>query len=146
MAALKSRFFEGCWRTNEIGSDVAEGLWQKIVAFAAYGFPESHSQSFASLVYFSAWFKRHYPAQFCVGLLRAQPMGFYSPQSLIQDARRHGVEVLPVCVNSSGCEALCVDSSTIRVGLNLVRGLGSDAADRIEHWHEKQSAVAQAAE
>ncbi|MBA1836818.1 error-prone DNA polymerase [Corynebacterium sp. zg912] len=132
MAALKSRFFEGCWRTNEIGSDVAEGLWQKIVAFAAYGFPESHSQSFASLVYFSAWFKRHYPAQFCVGLLRAQPMGFYSPQSLIQDARRHGVEVLPVNVNESGCEARCVDSSTIRVGLNLVRGLGKDAALRVE--------------
>lgn len=132
MAALKSRFFEGCWRTNEIGSEVAERLWQKIVAFAAYGFPESHSQSFASLVYFSAWFKRHYPAEFCVGLLRAQPMGFYSPQSLIQDARRHGVEVLPVCVNNSGCEALCVDSSTIRVGLNLVRGLGVDAALRIE--------------
>lgn len=132
MAALKSRFFEGCWRTNEIGSEVAERLWQKIVAFAAYGFPESHSQSFASLVYFSAWFKRHYPAEFCVGLLRAQPMGFYSPQSLIQDARRHGVEVLPVCVNNSGCEALCVDSSTIRVGLNLVRGLGADAALRIE--------------
>ena len=132
MAALKSRFFEGCWRTNEIGEDVAERLWQKIVAFAAYGFPESHSQSFASLVYFSAWFKRHYPAEFCVGLLRAQPMGFYSPQSLIQDARRHGVEVLPVCVNNSGSQARCVDSSTIRVGLNLVRGLGSDAADRIE--------------
>ena len=132
MAALKLRFFEGCWRTNEIGADVAEGLWQKIVAFAAYGFPESHSQSFASLVYFSAWFKRHYPAQFCVGLLRAQPMGFYSPQSLIQDARRHGVEVLPVCVNHSGREASCVDSSTIRVGMNLVRGLGVDAADRIE--------------
>ena len=132
MAALKSRFFEGCWRTNAIGSEVAEGLWQKIVAFAAYGFPESHSQSFASLVYFSAWFKCHYPAEFCVGLLRAQPMGFYSPQSLIQDARRHGVEVLPVCVNNSGCEARCIDSSTIRMGLNLVRGLGVDAASRVE--------------
>ena len=132
MAALKSRFLEGCWRTNSIGSDVAEGLWQKIVAFAAYGFPESHSQSFASLVYFSAWFKCHYPAEFCVGLLRAQPMGFYSPQSLIQDARRHGVEVLPVCVNNSGCEARSIDSSTIRMGLNLVRGLGVDAASRIE--------------
>ena len=132
MAALRARFFEGCWRTNQIGSDVAEGLWQKIVAFAAYGFPESHSQSFASLVYFSAWFKCHYPAEFCVGLLRAQPMGFYSPQSLIQDARRHGVEVLPVCVNNSGCEARCIDSSTIRMGLNLVRGLGVDAASRVE--------------
>ena len=132
MAALRARFFEGCWATNQISEEVAERLWQKIVAFAAYGFPESHSQSFASLVYFSAWFKCHYPAQFCVGLLRAQPMGFYSPQSLVQDARRHGVEVLPVSVNASGREARCIDSSTIRMGLGLVRGLGADAADRIE--------------
>lgn len=136
MAALKQRFFDGCWETNRIGAEVADRLWQKIVAFAAYGFPESHSQSFASLVYFSAWFKRYYPAQFCVGLLRAQPMGFYSPQSLIQDARRHGVRVLPVSVNESGREARCLDGDerggTIRVGLGLVRGVGAAAADRIE--------------
>ena len=96
MAALRSRFYAGLRETNGIEGEVADKLWTKIVAFAAYGFPESHSQSFASLVYFSAWFKYHYPAEFCVGLLRAQPMGFYSPQSLIQDARRHGVRVLPV--------------------------------------------------
>lgn len=142
MAALKARFYEGCWQTNRIGEEVADKLWAKIVAFAAYGFPESHSQSFASLVYFSAWFKRYYPAQFCVGLLRAQPMGFYSPQSLIQDARRHGVRVLPVCVNESGREARCVhggnraaggeNAGAIRVGLGLVKGLGTKAADRIE--------------
>ncbi|WP_426783955.1 hypothetical protein, partial [Pseudomonas atacamensis] len=75
-------FYDGLQETNGIAGEVADKLWAKIVAFAAYGFPESHSQSFASLVYFSAWFKRYYPAQFCVGLLRAQPMGFYSPQSL----------------------------------------------------------------
>lgn len=132
MAALKARFFAGCWETNEIPAEVAQRLWQKIVAFAAYGFPESHSQSFASLVYFSAWFKRYYPAEFCVGLLRAQPMGFYSPQSLIQDARRHGITVLPVDVNASGVQARCVDSGTIRVGLNLIKGLGTKAAERIE--------------
>lgn len=132
MAALKARFFNGCWATNRIDAATTEKLWAKIVAFAAYGFPESHSQSFASLVFFSAWFRRYYPAQFCVGLLRAQPMGFYSPQSLIQDARRHGITVEPVSVNTSGREAICVDNSTIRVGLNLVAGLGTDAADRIE--------------
>ncbi|QPK83619.1 error-prone DNA polymerase [Corynebacterium qintianiae] len=132
MAALKTRFFSGCWETNRIDAATAEKLWSKIVAFAAYGFPESHSQSFASLVFFSAWFKRYYPAQFCVGLLRAQPMGFYSPQSLIQDARRHGIAIEPVSVNMSGREAICVDNSTIRVGLNLIKGLGADAADRIE--------------
>ena len=132
MAALKARFFEGCSTTNGIGSDVAEKLWNKIVAFAAYGFPESHSQSFASLVYFSAWMKYYYPAQFCVGLLRAQPMGFYSPQSLIQDARRHGITVLPVSVNGSGVQARCIDNDTIRIGLNLVKGVGEKAAARIE--------------
>ncbi|WP_291313141.1 error-prone DNA polymerase [Corynebacterium sp. UBA2622] len=132
MAALKARFFRGCLETNGIERGTAEKLWTKIVAFAAYGFPESHSQSFASLVYFSAWFKRYYPAQFCVGLLRAQPMGFYSPQSLIQDARRHGIEVLPVSVNDSGTEARCIDNATIRLGMNLVKGLGADAADRVE--------------
>lgn len=136
MEALKQRFFDGCYDTNRIEPEVADRLWQKIVAFAAYGFPESHSQSFASLVYFSAWFKYYYPSQFCVGLLRAQPMGFYSPQSLIQDARRHGVRVLPVCVNESGREARCLSGDqrggTMRVGLNLIRGLGDAAADRIE--------------
>lgn len=132
MAALKARFFNGCWETNRIDAATADKLWAKIVAFAAYGFPESHAQSFASLVFFSAWFKRYYPAQFCVGLLRAQPMGFYSPQSLIQDARRHGITALPVSVNDSGVEARCCDNATIRVGLNLVTGLGARAAERVE--------------
>ncbi|QRP60195.1 error-prone DNA polymerase [Corynebacterium minutissimum] len=136
MAALKQRFYDGLQETNGIAGEVADKLWAKIVAFAAYGFPESHSQSFASLVYFSAWFKRYYPAQFCVGLLRAQPMGFYSPQSLIQDARRHGVEVLPATVNDSGREARAVVGKDgqvrIRLGLNLIKGLGDKAADRIE--------------
>lgn len=131
MAALRDRFFRGVWETNGIRAEVAETLWNRIVAFAAYGFPESHSQSFTSLVYFSAWFKHHHPAEFCVGLLRAQPMGFYSPQSLIQDARRHGVEILPVDVQTSGEEAR-VDRGRIRLGLNLVKGLGADAAARIE--------------
>ena len=105
MARLKERFYEGLERTNGITGEVADRLWEKIMAFAAYGFPESHSQSFAALVYYSAWFKYHYPAEFCVALLRAQPMGFYSPQSLIADARRHGVRILPVCVNASGVQA-----------------------------------------
>ena len=132
MAALRSCFFAGLRETNGIEGEVADKLWAKIVAFAAYGFPESHSQSFASLVYFSAWFKYHYPAEFCVGLLRAQPMGFYSPQSLIQDARRHGVRVLPVSINDSGAQARATRSGEIRLGLNLIKGLGESAAERVE--------------
>ncbi|QMV86048.1 error-prone DNA polymerase [Corynebacterium hindlerae] len=130
MAALKERFYTGLRETNGISGEIADKLWNKMVAFAAYGFPESHSQSFAGLVYFSAWFKHYYPAEFCVGLLRAQPMGFYSPQSLIQDARRHGVRILPISVNHSGVEADC-PGGAIRLGLNLVRGLGEEAAARV---------------
>lgn len=122
MAELKQRFYDGL-SVNGIVGATADTLWNKVTAFAAYGFPESHAQSFASIVYFSAWFKYHYPAEFCVGLLRAQPMGFYSPQSLLADARRHGVRVLPVDVNASKVEAT-IEQGAIRLGLNSVKGLG----------------------
>ena len=150
MERLRRRFYEGLESTQGITGEVADSLWHKMVAFAAYGFPESHSQSFAGLVYFSAWLKCHYPAQFCVALLRAQPMGFYSPQSLLADARRHGVRVHPVSVESSQVEATCVlgaagpdraegpvdpgrraAGAAIRLGLGMVKGLGADAAGRI---------------
>ena len=127
MERMRARFLDGARDLHGIGVDVAERLWDKVVAFASYGFPESHAQSFASLVYFSAWFKCHYPAEFCVALLRAQPMGFYSPQSLVSDARRHGVTILPVDVNSSDVEP-CVQDGAIRLGLASVKGLGEDAA------------------
>ena len=80
-------------------------MWDKLSAFANYGFPESHSVSFAYLVYASSWLKRYYPAAFCAGLLNAQPMGFYSPHSLVQDARRHGVEVRTPDLNASDWNA-----------------------------------------
>lgn len=155
MAAMRSRFLTGAAELHGLVGQVADRLWDRIVAFASYGFPESHAQSFASLVYFSAWFKYHHPAEFCVALLRAQPMGFYSPQSLIADARRHGVPVLPVDVNASGVEAsvekmdageagaACSAGETgasdglhgsgtawgIRPGLSSVRGIGDDVAE-----------------
>lgn len=133
MAKLKQRFFAGLEQTHGITGDVAQKLWTKMVAFSSYGFPESHSQSFAGLVYFSAWFKYYYQAEFTVGLLRAQPMGFYSPQSLISDARRHGIAILPIDVQASGVEADTADGGrAIRLGLNLVRGLGEEAATRVE--------------
>ncbi|AGP31484.1 error-prone DNA polymerase [Corynebacterium terpenotabidum] len=131
MAAMRSRFLDGARDLHGLVGEVAERLWEKIIAFASYGFPESHAQSFASLVYFSAWFKCHHPAEFCVALLRAQPMGFYSPQSLIADARRHGVGVLPVDVNASQVEASVeqtADGGAVRPGLTSVKGLGEDAA------------------
>ncbi|MDW3190523.1 hypothetical protein R8O02_30415, partial [Vibrio sp. Vb0932] len=79
----------------------AERIFEQICGFGEYGFPESHSASFAVLAYCSAWLKYYYPAEFYTALLNSQPMGFYSPSQLVQDARRHGVEVLPICVNHS---------------------------------------------
>lgn len=130
MEQMRGRFIDGSCDLHGIDRKSAEKLWHKIIAFASYGFPESHAQSFASLVYFSAWFKYHYPAEFCVGLLRAQPMGFYSPQSLVSDARRHGVGVRPVDINASLVEAT-VEDGDIRLGLGSVKGIGKETAGRL---------------
>ncbi|MEZ5381671.1 MAG: error-prone DNA polymerase [Microthrixaceae bacterium] len=100
MAALARRFAEGT-AANGLDEATSEELWSKLAAFSNYGFPESHSVSFAYLVYASAWLKYHEPAAFLAGLLNAQPMGFWSPHSLTQDARRHGVAVDPPDVAAS---------------------------------------------
>ena len=84
-----------------ITGEVADEIFVKMKAFANYGFPESHSVSFAYLVYASSWIKYHEPAAFCAALLNAQPMGFWSPHTLCQDARRHGVEVRTPDLNAS---------------------------------------------
>ena len=97
---LRQRLLDGMAERG-IGPAVAEDIYAKILAFSNYGFPESHAISFAYLVYASAWLKRYYPAAFTAALLRNQPMGFYAPHSLINDARRHGVAVLGVDVNAS---------------------------------------------
>ncbi|MBY8852878.1 error-prone DNA polymerase, partial [Saccharothrix sp. MB29] len=100
MERLRERFHQGA-RANGLGEELAEQIYAKLLAFADFGFPESHALSFAHLVFVSAWFKLYHPAAFCAALLRAQPMGFYSSQSLVADARRHGVRVLGPDVNAS---------------------------------------------
>ncbi len=114
----------------------AEALFNQIEGFAEYGFPESHAASFALLAYASAWMKRHHPAAFLAALLNSQPMGFYSPSQLIQDAQRHGVDVRPVDVMASDWEAsLEADDDgqpAVRLGLNQVRGLTGESGWRIE--------------
>ncbi len=92
MERLRGRFFAGMAERG-ITEEVGEKIWEKLAAFANFGFPESHSVSFAYLVYASSWLKRYHPAAFCAALLNAQPMGFYSPHTLVQDARRHGVVI-----------------------------------------------------
>ena len=104
MEQLRRRLYEGMAERGITG-DIADQLYAKLAAFANYGFPESHSVSFAYLVYASSWIKRYYPAAFCAALLNAQPMGFYSPHSLVQDARRHGVTVRTPDLNASGAGA-----------------------------------------
>jgi error-prone DNA polymerase len=100
---FRRRIIEGMQQRG-YQTDFAEQVFEQIKGFGSYGFPESHAASFALLVYASAWLKRHHPAAFCAALINSQPMGFYSPDQLIQDARRHGVQVRPVDVRYSGWE------------------------------------------
>jgi error-prone DNA polymerase len=111
-------------------TEFAENLYKQIEGFGDYGFPESHAASFALLVYVSAWLKRHEPAAFLIGLLNAQPMGFYSASQLVQDARRHGVEVLPPDVMASEWETM-LDGDVVRLFLHMIKGLGQAAGERV---------------
>ncbi|WP_441246811.1 error-prone DNA polymerase [Kitasatospora sp. McL0602] len=141
VAELRERLLTGMAERG-IPADTAEDVYTKIEAFSNYGFPESHAISFAYLVYASAWLKHHYPAAFTCALLANQPMGFYSPLSLVSDARRHGVRVRGVDVNaSSPGPTLEPDPApsglpphpqpAIRLGLTTVRGLGTAQAEAV---------------
>lgn len=109
----------------------AERLFSQIKGFGSYGFPESHSASFAILVYLSSWLKLYHPIAFYAGILNSQPMGFYSPSQLIQDAKRHNIVVLPICINNSDwhhkLEYLNA-TPALRLGLCLVKGIRESAA------------------
>ncbi len=128
---------------NGIAREFGEALFEQIKGFGEYGFPESHAASFALLVYASSWEKLRFPAHFACALLNSQPMGFYTPSTIIQDAVRHGVQVRDVDVTRSGWDhslervdaAAPFDPATgsaLRLGLRLVKGLGESAAKRIE--------------
>ncbi len=134
---------------NGYSEDYAQRLFEQMKGFGSYGFPESHSASFAILAYFSAWLKRHHTAAFYCALLNSQPMGFYSPSQLIQDARRHRIKVMPIDVeHSEWASTLEVDNRgklekgdkqisdphrklAIRLGLHLVKGFNAQAAERL---------------
>jgi error-prone DNA polymerase len=144
MARLRDRLFAGM-AAQQVTVEVSEQVYEALAAFANFGFPESHSVAFAHLVYSTAWCKLHYPAAFTAGLLNAQPMGFWSPQSLVADAKRHGVIVRRPDVNAGRADAgLEGEASTgeggdrpapagpaIRLGLSSVRGVGEETARRI---------------
>jgi error-prone DNA polymerase len=132
MESLRERLYDGMAERGITG-DVADEIFTKMKAFANYGFPESHSVSFAYLVYASSWIKYHEPAAFCAALINAQPMGFWSPHTLVQDARRHGVVVRTPDLNvSRGTATLEDGGDSVRLGLRSVRGVGNELADQIE--------------
>ncbi len=122
-------------RERGYDEEFARQIFQQILGFGEYGFPESHSASFALLVYVSSWLKHHEPAAFTCALLNSQPMGFYSGSQLVQDAQRHGVAVRPVDVNRStwdcSIEAGESGEAVLRLGLRMVKGLSEEAAERI---------------
>jgi error-prone DNA polymerase len=131
MERLRERLYAGMAERG-ITDAVADEIFTKMKAFANYGFPESHSVSFAYLVYASSWIKYHEPAAFCAALLNAQPMGFWSPHTLVRDARRHGVVVRTPDLAASLAGATLEDEGTaVRLGLGSVRGVGTDLAERI---------------
>jgi len=115
--------------------DYAERIFKMIQGFGEYGFPESHAASFALLVYISAWVKCHHPAAFAAALLNSQPLGFYAPSQIVQDAKRHGVEVRAVDVTASDWDCTLEHgadgSPAVRLGLRMVKGLSEEGAERI---------------
>jgi error-prone DNA polymerase len=127
-------------RANGVAPEVEEKVLQYLTAFANYGFPESHSASFALLVYASAWLKHHYAPEFYAALLNSQPMGFYSPGTIIHDARLHEVEIRPVDLARSdwdttlepGSAAAIGGDPAMRLGLRVVRGLGGRAREKLQ--------------
>jgi error-prone DNA polymerase len=137
MARLRERLYDGMAQRG-IAGDIADEIYDKMAAFANYGFPESHSVSFAYLVYSSAWIKFHEPAIFCAALVNSQPMGFWSPHTLVQDARRHGVVVRTPDINASRAGAWLepdprsTGGLAVRLGIGSVRGIGTQLAAQIE--------------
>ncbi len=118
----------------------ARQIYQQILGFGEYGFPESHSASFALLVYVSAWLKRYEPAAFCGALLNSLPMGFYGPSQLVSDARRHGVEVRPVdaTVSEWDCTLEKAGTPALRLGLRVIAGLSEAGAKRLVEARQAQ--------
>ena len=127
---LEDGFIAGA-EHNNVSEEVARRVFAQLRAFGGYSFPKSHAAAFAVLVYQSAWLRYHYPEAFYVALLNNQPMGFWTPAVLVNDARRRGIGILPVDVNVSG-EKCAVENGGIRLGFTYVDGVGNQAALRVE--------------
>ena len=129
MVALWREFRDGA-RDRGVDDETIRTVFRKLIGFSNFGFPKAHSSAFAVLAYQSAWLRQRYPAEFLASLMNAQPMGFYPPATLVRDAQRRGVRVLPPCVARS--DAICsVEGGAVRVGLGYVREVREDAAARL---------------
>ncbi len=127
---MKRKLREALLRNN-VKPDATESIIISLESFALYGFPESHAISFALIAYSSLWLKANKPAVFLAALLNNQPMGFYSPATLVQDAKRHGVKVLPSCIHASEAQSRVDDDHTIRLGLCSIKGLRAAAVEEM---------------
>ena len=143
MDEMRQRFIEGAKR-NGVDNDKASRIFQALEGFAEYGFCKSHAAGFALLCYQSAWLKRYYPVEFYCALLNNQPMGFYSPEVIVRDAKRHGIEVLSADINKSsdrctieGGKTCPEQSQRIRLGFRYIKGMGEKAISQI--MAERQS-------
>jgi DNA polymerase III alpha subunit len=134
VSEFRGRFMEGM-RRNGYDEDFSARCFAQIEGFGSYGFPESHAASFALLVYASAWMKLYHPGIFACALLNSQPMGFYAPAQIVRDAREHGVEVRPVCINASHWDNVMEPAPggklALRLGFRQIRGLAQSEADWI---------------
>jgi error-prone DNA polymerase len=135
VSRFRDKLVEGMVRNNYT-REFAEKTFRQLEGFGSYGFPESHAASFALIAYASCYVKRHFPDVFCAALLNAQPMGFYAPAQIVTDARNHGVEVRPVCVNRSRWDCTLepiegTDRHAVRLGLRMVAGLAAGDGARV---------------
>jgi len=133
--AYRERFYEGAARKG-VDRATAELVFSKINGFASFGFPKSHAAAFALLAYQSAWLRHYYRGEFLCALLNAQPMGFYPPASLVRDAQRRGVEVLPPDLNASA-DRCRIEGDAVRVGLGYIKGLGEAPAKEFVEERER---------
>jgi error-prone DNA polymerase len=129
LEAFRERFIEGA-AGKGVEAQVADTVFDKLVGFSGFGFPKAHAAAFGLLAYQSTWLRHYYPAEFLCALLNEQPMGFYPPSTLVRDAQRHGVEVLPVDVNLSGARC-AVEWGAVRIGLNYISSIGTDDGEAL---------------
>ena len=135
LEAYRKRFVEGA-AANGVDEALADSIYDKLVGFSGFGFPKSHAAAFGLLAYQSQWLRCHYPAEFLAALLNAQPMGFYPPATLVRDAQRRGVEVLPPDVNLSEAECVVQDGK-VRIGIGYVTSIGGEDAKALVEVRER---------